>query len=158
MSLEFARLRLDNASQRTNKFIDDHIVEWTEEEIAEPIRETARSLQLSQRVQDAIYVEKADFMKAEVVFDLQIDGVDVSDLLENGFRPHEIHAKGKEMGGADWLRWYDESGRIHFARKVMHPGFEGYHFMENGVAENEQFLQRRIEQEVETYLNRERLN
>lgn len=158
MSLEFARLRLDNASQRTNKFIDDHIVEWTQEEILEPILNTVRSLELSQRVQDAIYVEKTDFMKAEVVFDLQIDFVDVSDLLEYGFRPHEIHAKGKENDGANVLRWFDAGGMKHFAPMVHHPGFLGYHFMEEGIKQNEYELQKRIEREVETYLQGERLN
>ena len=157
MSLEFSRLRLDNASQRIMKFIDENIVGWTEEEILNPILDTVRSLGLSQRVQDAISVEKTDFMKADVVFDLQIDGTDVSDLLEKGFRPHEINAKGKDMDGADWLRWYDESGKIHFAQKVMHPGFLGYHFMEKGYNNNEYNLQRRIERETEEFLEKERL-
>lgn len=158
MSLEYARLRLDNASQRTNRFIDDHIVEWTEEEIAEPIRNNMRSVGLSQRVIEAVYVEKTDFMKAEVVFNLQDGDVDLSDLLELGSRPHEILPKGKDAGGANTLRWIGEAGDVHFAKRVFHPGFQGYHFMEKGVRENEYELQKRIEREVETYLDRERLN
>jgi len=161
MSLEFARLRLDNSSQRITKFIDDNIVEWTEQEIAVPIRNNMRSAGLSQRTLDAVTVEKTDFMKADVVFDLQIDDVDVSDLLEKGSRAHDIFPKGKENDGADTLRWWNRVGAVGFpifAKKVHHPGFEGYHFMERGVRENEYNLQRRIEREVEPYLERERLN
>ncbi len=158
MSLDFTRLRLDNASQRVNQFIDDHIVEWTEEEIADKIRQTITSLGLSQRVRDAVSVEKTDFMSAEVVFDLQDGDIDISDLLEKGSRPHVIEPKGRDSGGADVLRWFSPSGNPVFRRKVQHPGFEGYHFMEEGVRQNEFNLQRRIEREVDVFMQKERLN
>jgi len=158
MSLDFTRLRLDNASQRINRFIDDHIVEWAEEEIAEKIRQTVTSLGLSQRVRDAVGVEKADFTQAEVVFDLQDGDTDISDLLEKGSRPHEILPKGRDGGGANILRWFSPTGNPIFRRRVQHPGFQGYHFMEEGVRQNEFNLQRRIEREVEEFMQKERLN
>lgn len=157
MSLDFARLRLDNASQRVNFFIDDHIVEWTEEEVAIKIRDTARANGLSQRVQDAISVEKSGFMLAEVVFDLQDGDTDISDLLELGSRPHIIEPKGKDAGGANVLRWFNPAGSPIFRRRVQHPGFKGYRFMEKGVRENEFNLQRRIEDETTRFLQKERL-
>jgi len=157
MSLDFARLRLDNASQRVNFFVDEHIVEWTEEEIAIKIRDTARGLGLSQRVLEAISVEKAGFMIAEVIFDLQDGDTDISDLLELGSRPHVIEPKGKEAGGADVLRWFNPAGSPIFRKRVQHPGFRGYRFIEEGVRVNEQNLQRRIEDETTRFLQKERL-
>ncbi len=158
MSLDFARLRLDNAGQRVNRCIDDHLEEWANEEIVEKIRANARGLQLSQRVQDAITFEKTDFMIGEIVFDLVVDGQPVDEFLENGFRPHVIEAKGKDSGGADFLHWIDKNGKNFFRRKVNHPGFEGYHLIEKGVRENEQGLERRIVSETEEFMQKERLD
>ncbi len=159
MSLDFARLRLDNAKQRVNNFIDDHIIEWTTDEIVKAIQDNARGLGLSQRVIQAITAEKTDFMKAEIVFDLQDEdsGADLSDLLEKGSRPHIIEPKGRDAGGANWLRWMNDLGNPVFRRRVQHPGFKGYQLIEKGVEQNEQELQRRIEREVTNFMERERL-
>jgi len=157
MSLDFARLRLDSASQRVNRFIDDNLVQWATEEIIDRLKADARALELSARVQDAISYEKTDFLKGEVIFDLTVDGQPIDEFLENGFRPHVIEAKGKGAGGADFLRWVDKNGKTFFRRKVNHPGFEGYHFIEKGVRQTEQNLERRIIQETERFMEKERL-
>jgi len=158
MSLDFTRLRLDNASQRVNRLIDDNIVLWTEQEIADKIRNTARSLGLSERVINAITVEKTGFMKADLVFDLRGPKDEpLDEFLENGFAAHDIEAKGKESGGAESLSWVNEFGNRVFRVRVHHPGFRGYHFMETGHRQNEPNLQRRIETEISDAMIKERL-
>ena len=52
---------------------------------------------------------------------------------------------------------YDKNGKTFFRRKVNHPGFEGYHFIERGVRQTEQNLERRIIQETERFMEKERL-
>jgi len=101
MSLEMARLRLDNVSQRMWRFIDENLQVWATEEIVAKIKTDARALGLSNRVIDAISFEMIGFMKGELVFDLEIDGVPVDEFLENGTRPHVIEPKGKDAGGAN---------------------------------------------------------
>ncbi len=157
MSLEMARLRLDNVSQRMWKFIDENLQNWAEEEIVAKIKTDARALGLSNRVIDAITYEKTGFMRGELVFDLEIDGVPVDEFLENGTRPHVIEAKGKDNGGANSLRWLNAAGNPIFRRRVQHPGFQGYHFMRDGQQRYEPDLQRRIESESENLAQVERL-
>lgn len=157
MSLEMARLRLDNVSQRMWKFIDENLQVWATEEIVAKIKTDARALGLSNRVIDAISFEMTGFMKGELVFDLEIDGVPVDEFLENGTRPHIIEPKGKDAGGANVLRWLSESGNPIFRKRVQHPGFSGYHFMRDGEQRYSQDLQRRIEEESENFAQVERL-
>lgn len=157
MSLDITRLRLDSASQRADRFIDNNITSWVNEEITENIRDTVRSLGLSERVVNAITTEKIGFMKADVVFDLRGPNDEpLDEFLENGFAPHDIVAKGKEQGGADVLSWIDQFGTRRFARSVRHPGFRGYHFMEIGERQYTPELTRRIETEVTEFMQKER--
>lgn len=157
MSLEMARLRLDNVSQRMWKFIDEHIEEWATEEIVEKIKTDARALGLSNRVLDAITFERTGFMKGEIVFDFTIDGVPVDEFLENGTRPHIIEPKGKDNGGANVLRWLNAAGNPIFRKRVQHPGFSGYHLIRDGKQKYEGDLQRKLESESENMAQVERL-
>ncbi len=157
MSLEMARLRLDNVSQRMWKFMDEHLVEWAEEEIIERIKTDARALGLSNRVLDAITFEKVGFLKGEIVFDFEVDGVPVDEFLENGTRPHVIEPKGKDAGGANVLRWLNAAGNPIFRKRVQHPGFRGYHLMRDGQLKYEDDLRRRVESETENLAQVERL-
>jgi len=157
MSLDITRLRLDSASQRADRFIDNNIVTWVNEEITEQIRDTVRALGLSERVINAITTEKTGFMKADVVFDLRGPNDEpLDEFLENGFAPHDIEAKGKEQGGADVLSWIDQFGTRKFAKRVRHPGFIGYHFMETGERQFTPELTRRIEKETSEFMQKER--
>ena len=157
MSLEMARLRLDNVSQRTWKFIDENIEKWATEEIVERIRTDARALGLSNRVISAITFERTGFMVGDIVFDLSIDGVPVDEFLENGTRPHVIEPKGKDAGGANVLRWLSAAGNPIFRKRVQHPGFRGYHLIRDGKQKYEDDLRKRIEQESENMAQVERL-
>lgn len=40
-----------------------------------------------------------------------------AEVVERGSGPHTIHAKPGKT-----LRWVDESGQVHFAKSVRHPG------------------------------------
>ncbi len=157
MSLEMARLRLDNVSQRMWKFIDENLKNWAEEEIIAKIKTDARALGLSDRVLAAISFEKTGFMTGEIVFDFSVDGVPVDEFLENGTRPHVIEAKGKDNGGANVLRWLNAAGNPIFRRRVQHPGFHGYHLIRDGSQRYEDDLRRRIESEAENLAQVERL-
>jgi len=157
MSLDITRLRLDSASQRVDRFIDNNIIQWVNEEITEQIKDSVRALGLSERVVNAITTEKTGFMKADVVFDLRGPNDEpLDEFLEKGFAPHDIVAKGKEQGGADALSWIDQFGTRKFAKRVRHPGFRGYNFMEQGERQFTPELTRRVEKETSEFMQKER--
>jgi hypothetical protein len=64
-----------------------------------------------------------------------------AEYVEDGTRPHPIHAKGKKNGGADFLRFV-VAGVVYFRKSVNHPGTPGdkpthykRHFMADAQSE-----------------------
>lgn len=64
--------------------------------------------------------------------------------IEEGTPPHEIEARRAEL-----LRWVDEGGGVHFARKVNHPGGPSLPFMGPAAQKAERVVEVEVERAVE---------
>jgi hypothetical protein len=161
LGFEFTQNRLDNSELRVNDFINDHVVEWTEEIVLLPIRNSIIQTGLSQNAANAVRVEKTGYMKAEIVWDYEgPNGEPLYEWLENGFGKggYNIKSKGKLAGGADYLRWKDSNGKPVFRKKVRHPGFAGYGLIKKGWEANKEQLKRRAIEETNNFLEVNRLS
>lgn len=160
MSLEFAQNRLENSEKRVNKFIDNNLVDWAEEEVLRPAQKKAFEVGLSQNAANGMKIEKDGFMKVKLIWEYRGQNDEPLHLfLEKGFGKggYNIESRGKLFGGADSLSWIDKTGKRIFRHKVRHPGFEGYHIMENAWKENKPHLKRRVIEEVNNFLEANRL-
>lgn len=64
-------------------------------------------------------------------------------------RPHTIRAKGKEAGGADFLR-FEINGQIFFRRKVFHTGTKGSFFRRRTLQRSAPRIEQRIKDKLDT--------
>ena len=158
MSLEFTKNRLQNSDVRVDKFIDENIISWSEDEILQLAQKDGFSRGLSDAVLGTMSIVKRGFMKAAIRWELRTsDGKPLHKFLEKGTDPHTIEALGKLFGGADSLMWRDSSGRPIFRRKVNHPGTEGMFIIENAWRIGKPKLKKRIIMETNNFLEVNRL-
>jgi hypothetical protein len=158
LSLDIARLRLGDAKFRIDKFIDQNIQGWFDEEIVQRAQKLGWARGLSENSISSIYSEKVDRMKCKIVWDLEgPNGEPLAIFLEKGTRAHDIQAKGKLFGGADSLRWMSNTGKPIFRKKVHHPGTKGMKIIERAVKEGTPELRRRINKEVKLWLQLTRI-
>lgn len=144
---------MENAEKRIDQFIDENLLDWSEQVILDPTRRLAREVGLSQNAQNTITIEKVDFLKAQLMWDYEgADGEPLHEFLENGTDPHIIEAKGKINGGSDYLQWKDFGGQFIYRKKVDHPGTDGYKILARGWEQNMEQLQRRIIEETNNWL------
>jgi hypothetical protein len=122
MSLDLTKQRLESATDRVERYIDDNIIVWATETILLPAQSNLET-SINERAARALSLEKSGFMKIDLVWDLRgDDGEPLHFFLEFGTSPHKIEAKGKEHGGANALHWTGPSGKNVFAKIVNHPG------------------------------------
>lgn len=153
MSLDFTRNRLENAPSRINRFIDENLEDWAREEVLRPTQDSALQVGLSQNALNGMDIVKDGFLKVKMIWVfLGPNDVPLHKFLEQGTSPHEIEALGKLFGGADALHWVDKSGKNIFRKKVRHPGFGGYHLLENGWKNHRENLKRRVIEETNNFL------
>lgn len=157
-SLENTRLRLESAVDRILIYIDGNLEEWATEEVVIPCQQLAWGEGLSENAVGAIKIEKTDFLKCRLVWDLfGPNGEPLSIFLEEGTKEHPIEAKGKVGGGADSLMWYDKGGKPVFRKKVKHPGTRGKKIISRGWETGRRNLQNRIIKEANKFLQRDNL-
>lgn len=133
-NLDITQLRLQSAPTRALDWMNMHMIDYGIRHLLDPIRTLATSRGHSQGFIDAFRLEKTGYLKMEVVNDHKY-----ADLLEYGWDDYDVYAKGKENGGADWLRFV-EDGVVKF-RKHTHPkGFKGYNILSS--ADNWGFYQK----------------
>lgn len=153
MDLGFAKNRLENSVRRINKFIDENLEDWTTEEVLRPTQNSALQFGLSQSAINGMSIKKKGFLQVKMIWEFRgPNDVPLHRFLETGTNPHEIRALGELFGGAEALHWKDKAGKDVFAKKVQHPGFGGYHIMENGWKNNREQLKRRIIEETNNFL------
>ena len=126
--IDLAILRLETASDRAQQFMDNNMMDFAIREIEDPLKSIATSRGLAQSFIDAMKIVKVGFMKIALSIDLSAKtptGIPINKLLEFGWPgPYEItfnplgHWTGGKYGPGD-----------HFATKVTHPGFRGYHII-----------------------------
>jgi len=131
--------------------IDRNIVEWVDETVGYFCRDFAEIAGLPRHITESIHTEKTGFMEAEVRNDLErlTDSgvIPLGKFLNSGWGKggYDIHVRW-----ANALTWIDDFGKRKFAKKVRHPGFEGYHFMEDGKDVGMPLLMNKVKQEMET--------
>lgn len=148
-------LRLGDAEDRIKDYIDRHMIDWFIQEVLDPTKSIATSRKLSQRFIDALTVVKTGYLGVALALE-EIWGpnqVPLHDLLEDGWGDGGYDIVPKEEGYK--LKW--TGGKygpgIHFAPKVHHPGFLGYHIKD--TVENWGFIekfQQRIVDEATKYM------
>lgn len=153
MTLELTEQRLSSARDRVNKYIDQNILRWAEDEILQRAQKLAYGEGLSDKAIGSMSIEKSGFMKVTFVWDYRgPNNEPLHTFINYGFDPHIIRAKGKIVGGADALRWFAEGGRPIFRKEVHHPGFYGRHIVERAIPEGKENLRQRIVNETENYI------
>jgi hypothetical protein len=76
---------------------------------------------------------KTGKLKASIRADILPDSAEISTnsgygkFVDQNTAPHEIHARGKEAGGANFLR-FTIGGKTFFRRMVFHTGTKGQQF------------------------------
>jgi len=160
MSLQFTLNRLENSPKRVDNFIDQNIVDWSEQVLLSEAQKKGIQVGLSATAVNGMLIEKTGFMKAVLAWELIGDkGQPLHKFLENGFGKggYDINAIGKDFGGSDFLTWVDRTGKRIFRKKVRHPGFDGYQILGNTWRENKDKLKQRIVVEVNNFLEANRL-
>ena len=153
MSLQYTSNRLQNAEKRIDKFIDDNLVDWVEQEILKPTQKLAIQEGLSDNAANSMKVIKNGYLKAKLIWDYRGPNDEPLSLwLEKGTRSHIIRALGKLFGGSDFLSWIDKAGKRLFRREVKHPGTKGKKIMERGYKQNKNQLKRRVIEETNNFL------
>ncbi len=158
MSLEFTKNRLANSNKRIERFIDENIVQWVEDEVLGPTQELAFAEGLSQNAIGHMEVLKDGFMKAKLRW--RLIGPKEQPLhlfIERGTKPHIIQALGKLFGGADSLMWRDAGGKPIFRKRVNHPGTEDRRIIERGWDRTKDKLKARAIRETNNFLEVNRL-
>jgi hypothetical protein len=151
--LDITRLRLESARTRVLQYIDDNLEEWVTEEVVQPTQHIAWGEGLSEHAIGAIDIEREDYLKVKMVWNLFGDnGEPLGVWLENGTPEHIIAAKGELFGGANMLRWYSKGGKPIFRKRVKHPGTKGKHILKRGWEIGRHNLSKRIGYEVNKWL------
>jgi len=118
-------------TKKIKAFINKNIVDWVDYTVAHECRMEARYNGLPEHLVEGIVTKKDGYMGAVVKNTYKIKGkkknVPIGRLVNDGWGKG-----GYDIFGKPVLRWVDMSGNVHFATKVHHPGFKGYHFMESG--------------------------
>ena len=102
MSLEHTKNRIDNSEIRVERFIDQNIVDWSEQELMLPTQDAIIQIGLSQNAANAVSIVKTGFMKVKVRWDFQgPEGETLWKWLENGLGKgfNDIEEKGKKNKG-----------------------------------------------------------
>jgi len=158
MSFQLTRLRLNSSKNRTDKFIDQNILDWATTTVLQTIRDNMLKSGLSQNAANALSIEKKGFMAVELVWDYRgPNGEPLHFFIEEDTRPHEIRAKGQIAGGADVLRWRGAGGGFVFAKSVQHPGTKGKHLVKQGWEETKENLAARVREETSNKMEIEQL-
>ncbi len=144
MGREFlSDLRLESAPSRAKRHMDMICVDIAIQEILDPIKQTAHSKNAAQSYIDAFKIEKTGFIKIELVNDHRFSG-----WLEYGTPPHTI--EGNPLA-------FDIDGDTVFAKKVNHPGFEGYHILKDNLPALSTNYARRLSEDTTKFLERTRM-
>lgn len=153
ISLDIARLRLGDAKFRIDKFIDQNIVQWAEEELLQRAQKIGWSHGLSENAIGAMFVEKVGFKAVDLVWDYRGPHDEPIHLfIEEDTDAHTIEAKGKFFGGADYLMWRDKMGKPIFRKKVKHPGTKGKHIIRQAKNEGIPELKNRVNRETQKWI------
>lgn len=151
-------MRLNSAKTRSDKFIDQNLLDWATETILLPIRDNMIKSGLSQNAANALTLEKKGSLKVDLVWDYRdAEGNPLHFFIEEDTSPHVIEAKGKISGGADALRWQGAGGGFIFRKRVQHPGTKGKHLVRQGWEETRPFLISRIAAETTNKVEIDRL-
>ncbi len=148
-------LRLGDAEQRINDYIDKNIVNWFIQEVLDPTKKLATSRGHSQKFIDALTVVKLAPLKVALALE-EIWGpnqIPLHDMLEEGWGEG-----GYEIYGNPYNAWTDQSGSHVINSKtkpIFHPGFRGYNIKESvynwGFIER---FQQRIVDETTDYMEK----
>lgn len=128
MSLDVASMRLESLEFRTEAFIDSICVDVFIREVQDPLKEIATSKGHAQRFIDSIQVKKMAFMTPAIGLGYtDSKGNPLGIWLEKGTKPHRI----PKLGKVTMLKFYWEKlGKWVKFPHVMHPGFIGYHLLD----------------------------
>lgn len=153
MSLDITRLRLGDAKFRIDKFIDQNILKWGEDELLQRAQKIGWNKGLSENAIASMYIDKVGFKAIDLVWDYRGPNDEPIHLfIEEDTKAHDIVAKGKFFGGADYLMWRDKMGKLIFRKKVRHPGTHGMHIIRQAKDEGVPALASRINREVQKWL------
>ena len=157
---------LQGISKEVADIIDAGLQDWTDKTIGQACRNLAKSKGLSDNVVSNIKTVKTGYCDVDVVFDYAVGGKPVGMWLEKGFGSggydiYPRHAKflhwvTSENAGVFFPQFNRVSGTLemhHYALHVRHPGFAGYHFMEDGYKQGYPDLMRVIESHLEMKLS-----
>lgn len=151
--LEITKQRLRNSKFKVDRYIDSNILDWTNEEILEPLKISFIQAGLSENAARGLRVEKTGFKKVDVIWDYRgHENEPLHFYIEYDTRPHRIAATHKPF-----LKWKGKDGKWNSKKEVFHPGTHGKMLVNNGVAERKPFLVQRIIQETNDFMQVGRL-
>jgi hypothetical protein len=153
MTLDISRLRIGDSRFRIDKFIDANCVQWAEDTMLSTAQKLAWNRGLSENAIADMWIEKVGFKAWEFIWDYRGPNDEpISRYLNDGTPPHDISAKGKNLGGSDWLSWIDKSGKRVFRKKVKHPGTTGMKIRERAWEIARPQFQKQMQKETQAYL------
>lgn len=100
------------------------MIDYAIKYILDPIRNLGISRGHGQRFIDGWQIKKTGKLSLEVYNDFEY-----AHLLEYGWDDYDVFPKGKDMGGADVLK-FNWKGKIIFAKHTHPRGFPGYKMLE----------------------------
>lgn len=143
MGREFiSDLRLESAIPRAKQYMDIICVDVAIREILDPLKAEAQSRKLAQSYIDHFSIEKTGFIKIDLINDHPI-----SQWLEYGTGPHVIEGNLA----------FEIDGETIFTNKVDHPGFPGYHIIDDKINELSLNYSTKLSHEASDYLERSKM-
>lgn len=140
------QLRMASADFRTEQFINQNIVRWTESTILDSIRRKARREKAPDSYINALKVIYKGWMRADVELDYNKDGKPLGLWFEFGTPPHEI------KGNPTLTFFWKKVQKVVTFGKVSHPGQKGKYIMTKGYKNGKRRLREVISTETTQFL------
>ena len=151
---------IQSLEQETNQFLDDHMEELYNTWVIPEVKRMAEAMLLPSEFVDSIRFEKTGQNQGKVINDFGVPDLPLAVWFNYGTKrfypitPKVQHPEGaspratrdtEDVGEGhiqhpSVLHWVDESGKDHFRKKVIHPGFPKTLAMEFGVNEGKKKL------------------
>jgi hypothetical protein len=151
---------LSTFKQRVNDFVDENMESMFDGIVIPETKRMASAMMLPTGFIESIRFEKTGYLKGKVIDDFGAPDLPLAVWFNYGTKrnypitPKVEHPEGASPRAArdlepigdghvshpSVLHWVDESGKDHFARKVIHPGFPKTLAVEFGVQQGKKKL------------------
>jgi hypothetical protein len=144
-------MRLASADFRTEQFINQNIIKWTEQTVLDSIYAFAKAAQVPDAYIASLKVVQTGWMKADVILDYFEDGKPLGLWFEYGTKPHGI------QGNPFLAFFWEKLKKFVVFHRINHPGQKGLYIMTRGTQMGKPRLKAKIIAETTKFLEESKI-